>query len=55
MLKSGKLNINEEIIKEVDAKSLRDMSKVMKVIKENLSGKCDMQMASNLVKSKLSG
>ncbi|GIR09485.1 MAG: aspartyl-tRNA amidotransferase subunit B [Alphaproteobacteria bacterium] len=44
----------EEIIKEVDAKSLRDMSKVMKVIKENLSGKCDMQMASNLVKSKLS-
>ena len=45
----------EEIIKKVDAKSLRDMSKVMKVIKENLSGKCDMQMASNLVKSKLSG
>ena len=45
----------EEIIKEVDAKSLRDMSKVMKIIKENLSGKCDMQMASNLVKSKLSG
>ena len=44
----------EEIIKNVDAKSLRDMSKVMKVIKENLSGKCDMQMASNLVKSKLS-
>ena len=45
----------EEIIKDVDAKSLRDMSKVMKVIKENLSGKCDMQMASNLVKSKLAG
>ena len=45
----------EEVIKEVDAKSLRDMSKVMKVIKENLSGKCDMQTASNLVKSKLSG
>ena len=44
----------EEIIKGVDAKSLRDMSKVMKIIKENLSGKCDMQMASNLVKSKLS-
>ena len=44
-----------EIIKRVDAKSLRDMSKVMKVIKENLSGKCDMQMASNLVKNKLSG
>tara|TARA_Y100000589_G_C27168597_1_gene635708 strand:- start:1838 stop:2299 length:462 start_codon:yes stop_codon:yes gene_type:complete len=45
----------EEIIKSVDAQSLRDMSKVMKVIKENLSGKCDMQLASNLVKSKLSG
>ena len=45
----------EEIIKGVDAKSLRDMSKVMKVIKENLSGQCDMQMASVLVKSKLSG
>ena len=45
----------EEIIKGVNAKSLRDMSKVMKVIKENLNGKCDMQMASNLVKSKLSG
>ena len=44
----------EEIIKRVDAKSLRDMNKVMKVIKENLSGKCDMQMASNLVKNKLS-
>ena len=45
----------QEIIKEVGAKSLRDMSKVMKVIKENLSGKCDMQMASNLVKNELSG
>ena len=44
----------EEIIKGVDAKSLRDMSKVMKVIKQNLNGKCDMQMASSLVKIKLS-
>ena len=44
----------EEIIKKIDAQSLRDMSKVMKVIKENLSGKCDMKLASNLVKSKLS-
>ena len=55
-LSEDQLNVKvEEIIKEVDAKSLRDMSKVMKLIKENLSGKCDMQMASNLVKSKLSG
>ena len=55
-LSADQLNTKvEEIIKEVDAKSLRDMSKVMKIIKENLSGKCDMQMASNLVKSKLAG
>ena len=27
----------------------------MKEIKENLNGRCDMQLASNLVKSKLSG
>ena len=55
-LSEDQLNVKiEEIIMEVDAKSLRDMSKVMKIIKENLSGKCDMQMASNLVKSKLSG
>ena len=55
-LSEDQLNVKvEEIIKKVDAKSLRDMSKVMKLIKENLSGKCDMQMASNLVKSKLSG
>ena len=54
-LSEVELNVKvEEIIKEVDARSLRDMSKVMKIIKENLSGKCDMQMASNLVKSKLS-
>lgn len=45
----------DDIIKKVNAQSLRDMSKVMKIIKENLSGKCDMQLASNLVKSKLSG
>ena len=44
----------EEIINRVKAESLRDMSKVMKEIKENLSGKCDMQLASSLVKSKLS-
>ena len=55
-LSQDQLNLKvEEIIKRVDARSLRDMSKVMKVIKESLSGKCDMQMASNLVKSKLSG
>ena len=45
----------EGIIKKVKAQTLRDMGKVMKVIKEDLSGKCDMQLASNIVKSKLSG
>ncbi|OUU61713.1 MAG: hypothetical protein CBC22_06670 [Alphaproteobacteria bacterium TMED62] len=45
----------EDIIKKVKAESLRDMGKVMKAIKEDLSGKCDMQLASNLVKTKLSG
>ena len=45
----------EDIIKKVKAQTLRDMGKVMKVIKEDLSGKCDMQLASNIVKSKLSG
>ena len=54
-LSEDELNVEVKvIIKDVNAKSLRDMSKVMKTIKENLSGKCDMQMASNLVKSKLS-
>ena len=45
----------EEIIKKIKAQTLRDMGKVMKVIKEDLSGKCDMELASNIVKSKLSG
>ena len=54
-LSEEQLNLEvEEIIKRANAQSLRDMSKVMKVIKEKLSGKCDMQLASNLVKSKLS-
>ena len=54
-LSENELNLEvEETIKSLNAQSLRDMSKVMKVIKENLSGKCDMQLASNLVKSKLS-
>ena len=34
---------------------MKDNIDFAKVIKENLSGKCDMQMASYLVKNKLSG
>ena len=45
----------EGIIKKVKAKTLRDMGKVMKIIKEDLNGKCDLQLASSIVKSKLSG
>ena len=44
----------EGIIKKVKAKTLRDMGKVMKIIKEDLNGKCDMQLASHIVKTKLS-
>ena len=54
-LSEKQLNLEiEEIINRVKAQSLRDMGKVMKVTKEKLSGRCDMQLASNLVKSKLS-
>ena len=44
----------EAIIKRVKANTLRDMGKVMKIIKEDLNGKCDMQLASHIVKTKLS-
>ena len=54
-LSEEQLNIEvKEVINIVNAQSLRDMGKVMKVIKEKFSGRCDMQLASNLVKSKLS-
>ena len=43
----------EKIILEIKADTIRDMSKVMKVIKENYSGKCDLQLASSIVKKKL--
>jgi uncharacterized protein YqeY len=44
----------EKIMLSAKAESLRDMSKVMKVLKDSFTGKCDMQLASNLVKHKLS-
>ncbi len=40
-------------IKNTKAHSIRDMGNVMKVIKENYSGKCDFQKVSKLVKDKL--
>ena len=44
----------EKIMLSAKAESLRDMSKVMKILKEKFTGNCDMQLASNLVKYKLS-
>ena len=44
----------ENIIIISKAKTMRDMSKVMSILREKFSGKCDMQLASNLVKTKLS-
>ena len=40
-------------IKNIKAHSIRDMGNVMKVIKENYSGKCDFQKVSKFVKDKL--
>ena len=43
----------DNIINKENASSLRDMSKVMKSLKNNFNGKCDFQKASELVKYKL--
>ena len=44
----------DKIILEIKASTLRDMSKIMKILKDRYSGKCDFQLASSLVKNKLS-
>ena len=49
--------LNTVIIKVINtskSKSIRDMSKVMNILKENYGDKCDFQKASKLVKEKLS-
>ena len=43
----------DKIILETKAITLRDMGRVMQVLKEKYNGKCDFQFASNLVKKKL--
>ena len=43
-----------EIIKEVNAESLKDMGKVMGVLKPKITGKADAGIASGLVKKLLS-
>ena len=43
-----------EIIKEVNAESVKDMGKVMSVLKPKITGKADAGIASGLVKNLLS-
>ena len=44
----------EKVINDTKSESIRDMSKVMKVLKEDFGDKCDFQKASKVVKEKLS-
>ena len=54
-LLEGELNIIiDKAILEINANSLREMSKIMKLLKDRYSGKCDFQLASILLKKKLS-
>ena len=43
-----------DAIESTSSKSLKDMGKVMGILKENLHGKADMSKVSNLVKQSLS-
>jgi hypothetical protein len=43
-----------KVINETNAESIRDMSNVMKVLKEDFGDQCDFQKASKVVKEKLS-
>jgi uncharacterized protein len=43
-----------DTIESTSSKSLKDMGKVMGILKENLHGKADMSKVSNLVKESLS-
>ncbi|PPR25488.1 MAG: hypothetical protein CFH34_01416 [Alphaproteobacteria bacterium MarineAlpha9_Bin4] len=47
-------NVIVKIINETKSESIRDMSKVMQVLKENYGDKCDFQKASKIVKNSLS-
>lgn len=44
----------DQLINKLKANSLRDMSKVIKVLKNNFNGQCDFKLASDIVKEKLS-
>ena len=43
-----------KVINDTNAESIRDMSKVMKVLKEGFGDQCDFQKASKVVKEMLS-
>ena len=49
------LSIIEETIKEVGADSLRDLGKVISVIKKKYSGRCDFAEVSKILRNKLEG
>ena len=46
--------IIENAMKEVEASTIRDMGKVMKIITPKIKGRCDMKEVSNKIKAKLS-
>ena len=46
--------IIEKAMKEVEASTIRDMGKVMKIITPLVKGRCDMKEVSNKIKAKLS-
>ncbi|HIG08156.1 MAG TPA: GatB/YqeY domain-containing protein [Alphaproteobacteria bacterium] len=45
----------EEAIKFIDAKSLRDLGKVISKIKEDYSGRCDFADVSQMIRKRLEG
>ena len=46
--------IIENAMKGVEASTIRDMGKVMKIITPKIKGRCDMKEVSNKIKAKLS-
>ena len=49
------VKIVADVVEETEASSLRDMGKVMAVLKERYRGQLDMGVAGKLIKSKLAG
>ncbi len=45
----------EEAIESIDAKSLRDLGKVISKIKEDYSGRCDFADVSQMIRKRLEG